>query len=544
MCAASETSTHAAVRTPQHLVAQANREARRHVLHAAPHLSPRRVEALWCRLQEIYSSVATEHLIEFGVLQTEEEGRAWRPGRDAPVVHVTSVSPPTREGASWRVVVDLWECSQRAAHPSHPSHCRDPSWVVLRRALLTAMAHLIACHTSETAHHVARTVFFSALEPGLVAFSPAPPPPALEYYGKEEEEEAVWRWSEAGGVGGHLLQDDAGEEGGPAVPGTWCPFPGDATTWGALQWRHNSCYIDALLMILFTSDARTAVAPLLSRAPGPDVPPTHQRVLDALHRVRRRLHRGEWFDCMDLRAALLPFAPGVQDAGTGAWLAYEAETVYDIFTDVLPSLKTHYTQLTRTDGTRRRGVPSRRGVAFFQAWDFMEDPRASATGSTYAEILWGTITSPLLVFHNGGVPPIARFHETGWEDLGRISLGGGHVVNDAGTVHKVRALGDTLLRGAYELVGVVMLTGTVRGEGGCSGGHYTAYLRVTPEGGAPGAWFHYDDTRRGTPPCLRVGGSTGPACAPPAVWHDWNRRKPVLWFYRRRTEGGEKGRGR
>lgn len=510
---------------------RANREAR-HLLHAGPFATPSRIEALWCRFQEIYSiGTKTEHLVEFE--KAEVRGK---------VVDVTSLSTPTKKGAQWRVTVDMEECSR---HATRVPHCRDPPWVVLRRALFSAMAYLIACYESETAHQVARTVFSSSFEAELVAFTEE---------GREREEGGDgWAWALVTSPcpiatprppSPPSFQEQERPTGAPV--GTWHPFLPQSTMWGALQWRRNSCYIDTLLMIMFTSDARSVFTPVIKAPNGGDAPVPHRHVRSALNGVRRRLHRGEWFDCMDLRTALLPFAPETQSVRTGAWQAYETENVYSVFTDVFPSLKTQYTQVTRSKVGARTGAgeggestTSRRSVAFFQVWDFMEDPRSTATGPVYAEIQWDALTSPLLVFHNGGIPPIAHFHTTGREELGSISLGGGHVVEDAGTVYKVRALAPTILGGAYELVGVVMLTGAARGRGGHTSGHYTAYLRATSPLSGTGGWFHYDDTRADLqPPCIRVG---APHTVPHAVWHDWNRRKPVLWFYRRREEGAGAG---
>ena len=130
----------------------------------------------------------------------------------------------------------------------------------------------------------------------------------------------------------------------------------------------------------------------------------------------------------------------------------------------------------------------------FQFWDYL-----GSNSSEGEEILWDSIKSPILVFQNGGLPPITDFGSIGSE----------------GTYLKVRSFGETIIHKKYNLFGVIMLHGTRPGKNG--GSHYTAYIKTKG-----GQWYSYDDI-----------GPVFKRCTTPKVFNESGGSKPEMYFYQK-----------
>lgn len=289
------------------------------------------------------------------------------------------------------------------------------------------------------------------------------------------------------------------------------------TRTGLLRYSENSCYLDSLLTVLLLSDCGFYRKNLFDfRIPKRYSPSTVQKdsklktsrdirqYASALQKqlqidYNRLVNQGEIFSCLDLRKLLQEFYPDLKKRRS--WDIYNISAVYDLLSEVFPLLKMY--PIPTTIHVSGKTKKKKRKLSVFQMWDFLGD--FSGVGEEY---MWEELRTEVLVFQNGGIPPIT--------DLGSLGV---EIASDSHSYEKVRSFGPTILEGKYELFGAVILHGTTPGRDG--GTHYTAFFKTKG-----GEWCHYDD----------LGPSiTKLKAFPPNIFREVRGGKPELFFYQRRN---------
>lgn len=268
---------------------------------------------------------------------------------------------------------------------------------------------------------------------------------------------------------------------------------------GIYTYHSNSCYLDSLMMVLFSND--TIVNALLfspisipyeSIVCGKKKLTKDQALLFA-KRVREvllqdydTLQSGRNTKCSVLRTVLGECEPAISGG-----VMYNSAEVYSILSELF-GLKMEIEYSVSEDLQLRSTVST---------FDFMSADTA---------IEWNALDSNIIVFQNDMNPPIRRLNEEGLEN--------GKVKGEYFAVFKERAFGETILDGRYVLFGVVVLDGVVYGQS--SGSHYTSYYR-----GIDGKWLKYNDQLSKTKPVDDLP-SRG-------VWEFSNARMPYMYFYKK-----------
>ncbi len=288
---------------------------------------------------------------------------------------------------------------------------------------------------------------------------------------------------------------------------------------GYVNWS-NSCYVDALMMIIFdarspywrraffltdTSTVRYEKNPQGICSQGSLVD-TEAQVREFAQLIQKQAkydyefmhddsHRSP-IRCTLFRLLLSRCLPNVREKGH--WVAYDAGMVYSLFTDLFPPMALRF----RLEGDDA-GSPPARSTAFFTMWDFLE----GATGR--GSVDWDSYDHPVAVFYNGGTPAIRTFDASGDQ-----------MMENGDTVTKKHRFSPTLLfpRVSLDLVGVVVLIGQI-GRTSSSYGHYICYFK-----GTSGKWHVYDD--------MGVG-SVNPISSLPrkGVWETSGGHMPAMYFY-------------
>ena len=183
---------------------------------------------------------------------------------------------------------------------------------------------------------------------------------------------------------------------------------------------------------------------------------------------------------------------------------YNAPAIYDMLTEIFPNLKLQDipSQVFLPHKSPRGGHMSPKTL--FQFWDFM-DPHTETEGG-YEKILWDSLSTPVLVFQNGGIPAITNFKSADSE------------IVQGKTFRKARCFGETIIGEKYQLFGAVILHGTRPGRDG--GSHYTSYFRTKG-----GQWWYYDDIG----PVLQ----SLPQFPTDLIFREERGSKPEMYFYRR-----------
>ncbi len=278
--------------------------------------------------------------------------------------------------------------------------------------------------------------------------------------------------------------------------------------------RENSCYLDSLITVLFLGESPFYrknifdVNPSKISYPRPicrgDSRIDNERKTRVFaSKIQERLredysrivYHKEVFHCSGLRKLLRRCFPDMK-AG-GIWEVYNASAVYSTITDIFPNLKIKKVP-TIIHLPNKKPFREIKQQTMFQFWDYLGSNKSEGE-----EILWSKLKAPVLVFQNGGLPPVIDFGSTGPESVGKRVF------------TKVRAFGKTIIDDTYGLFGVVMLHGTQPGRDG--GSHYTAYVKTKG-----GQWYYYNDV--------------GPVFKPKAignVFREARGSKPEMYFYRR-----------
>ncbi len=292
------------------------------------------------------------------------------------------------------------------------------------------------------------------------------------------------------------------------------------------HWRDNSCYLDALLMLVLTcacpvwrrTFAETDVASVdyaqLARVSGVASAPRIRRLAQELQGLLRAdfaaLSEGGGStppDSGPVRAVLREFLPAMQSPA-GAWANFGAVGVYDLLADLFPGVRIEVPSAIVK--AHRRTRTQRRRQNLLQMWEFM-DTFADTEGD-YEEILWDRVCAPILVFQNGGA--VVALDKTDDE----VNVVQGKVA----VLQKSRAFAETILRGRYRLVGVVTLRGV--GLGADGGTHYVCYILLPSGPRGELEWHLYNSIG----PVFR---RTGLPMS--GVWRETRGNKPELYFYAR-----------
>ena len=249
------------------------------------------------------------------------------------------------------------------------------------------------------------------------------------------------------------------------------------------SYRGFSCYMDSLLIVIFnmiepfwrktifeTDTSATRYSHPFSICKKASLIKTEDQIKDLAKRIQSTLrvdydalkNRGNRRYCTKLRIMIGECITDMVNK-KGEWVYFTASEIYNLLADLYPSLK--QSPIKRVNRVIIRNAAP---IALSQMWDY-------ADGST--DILWDIINTHVLVFQNGGTPPLREWNKTGRERR----------LNSSGFYReKSRAFGEYIINDRYRLVGVLTLDGTVPGQSG--GSHYTARFKADD-----GLWYYYND---------------------------------------------------
>jgi len=287
---------------------------------------------------------------------------------------------------------------------------------------------------------------------------------------------------------------------------------------GIYQYQNNSCYLDSLLVILFLGDSEfyrrglldTNLPQIIYSHPkavtrGTSNITTEKQLRSYALTLQKQLRKDytrlvdkrEIFPCQELRNLILRCYPDLKSRH--GWETYNAPAIYDLFTEVFPHLKiTPIPTAICVPG--KRPQKTQRTLTLFQFWDFL-GPQLWVGEKT----VWEHLDTPVLVFQNGGLPPVTNFDSIAPE------------IHDNKKYIKTQVFGETILGGKYRLFGAVVLYGTQPGRDG--GSHYVSYIRVKG-----GQWYYYDDLN---PRLERL------SILPETVFRETAGFKPEMYFYQK-----------
>lgn len=280
-----------------------------------------------------------------------------------------------------------------------------------------------------------------------------------------------------------------------------------------------SCYLDAVLAILFNSDTDFWKDEIFDdRVPAGMSEKDRKLALQVKDQLIEDYHsineEGHTIMCSGLRHLLLKKAPDMKD--NKRWIFYNAGAVYSVLANILPNfLMDVPSQIYRWKGKKYVADSVKYSKeAMFTMWDYMDPLTNIEKGNDYKAIRWDLLQSPVIVFTNGGTPRIKKFREVGIEK-GKVNIEG---YIEKFKVTKARAFDEKIIEGRYELIGVVVLEGVSHsGEGG---GHYISYFKDNR-----GRWVFYDDIGPEIKTVNKLP-TTG-------VWEERKGSMPSMYFYKK-----------
>ena len=236
------------------------------------------------------------------------------------------------------------------------------------------------------------------------------------------------------------------------------------------------------------------------------------------------LEEGEFVECTPLRELLSKCFPDMKSQGhRGKFQMYNVSELYNTFTELFPAMKLKLYIETESDKYGHDFDWKLRPL--LQMWDFM----APIQYENYERPSWITRepeygpnidiyprpkdNPPVLVFQNGGFPPIRKFDSISSETIDGIEY------------EKSNKFGEVINVGydKYRLFGAVILQGTRPGKEG--GRHYISYVRRESSGipsGIPSGWFRYNDVQEEFVEIDRL---------PSTVFREIVGSKPEMYFY-------------
>jgi hypothetical protein len=268
-------------------------------------------------------------------------------------------------------------------------------------------------------------------------------------------------------------------------------YPSPPHTYARYTYNNNSCYLDSLLtLILFTESPvfRNAIfttnidvidygnikgefkSPCTSGISKNKFIDVMQRLQSTLFADYMSLINGDMKECKNTRVLLSECYPDIGN-GKGKWDIYSAPEIYDLFAYAFPSLIcSNYPFIINIHNTisRRKSIERR---SMFTFWEFMEP-----TEGNMKYMLWDEFDCDVLVFRNGGFPPITNYGNLTSEIIRVPSYETGKKVMVKEKIAKGRAFGEYIIDNKYEMIGAILLHGAEPGKSG--GSHYTAYIKV------------------------------------------------------------------
>jgi hypothetical protein len=264
----------------------------------------------------------------------------------------------------------------------------------------------------------------------------------------------------------------------------------------------NSCYTDTLFTVLFKSSSGFWLNNILSKEQDTreydklvcgDKILNQSEIIEYAERIRLSIKdllvqilEGNVTTCTNIRSIFKECLPQMQVGGT--YVTYNPDEIYNLLCDLFPSIKLNSTYIYNS-------VTSNQKISMYTMWEYMGRDESKI-------ILWDTLDDPVLVFVNGGIPPITKYRETGFED---------------NQIYKVNSFNEVILD-KYVLIGVITLLGYTLGQHG--GEHYVCYYRKDN-----GDIHYYDD--------IKLTDTKIDNFPISGVWEYSNRRIPYMYFYQK-----------
>jgi len=194
---------------------------------------------------------------------------------------------------------------------------------------------------------------------------------------------------------------------------------------------------------------------------------------------------GDIKKCNSVRNILHECLPEIKNADR--WSFYSAADTYDLISTMFPRLLTvNYPYTYHSEKTVSKRVTSDQGKSMFTFWDFIGSELNESGDEAYTRIDWDNIKSDILVFRNGGIPSIKNFGDDKPEIV-NVAMYEKGVASQVGIkLFKERYFSEYIIKDKYEMVGAIVLHGTVIGKSG--GVHYTSYVKISDK------WVEYNDT--------------------------------------------------
>lgn len=272
---------------------------------------------------------------------------------------------------------------------------------------------------------------------------------------------------------------------------------------GAFANSRFSCYLDSLMMIICTAASNVIRDPITTenlttiKWPNPhaigdsssnvktqtDVRTIATMIQTEIKNNLTKINQGQIFSCDKLLQLLAVFYPEMKNS------MYNATHVYDLLCTLFPKLKAKVPVKIKLNN---KITLEERSFNLFQFWDYME---GEPDCESYSHVLWDKLEEgvgpDLLVFQNGGFPPIIRYNQTGKERLQSGEI-----------IVKKRVFNEYILGNKYRIFGLLGLSGV--GVNGTDSGHYTAFIRSRDYKSNPEfnkrnlptpftSWYYYND---------------------------------------------------
>lgn len=193
--------------------------------------------------------------------------------------------------------------------------------------------------------------------------------------------------------------------------------------------------------------------------------------------------------CILLRLVLQKCYTDMKDENS-EWDFYNASEIYNLLAHMFPVLMIkNYPEFLKNNNEiwPKDNIEEK---SLFTFWDFM-DPHNTTDFQAFYK--WEDFNSNILVFRNESIG-IKHFNDPAPEIVKMRKYIKGKEVKVKEQLEKARVFDEFILNDRYELVGALILHGTVEGKD--SGIHYTAIIKIRNETRKDGtkSWVYYNDT--------------------------------------------------